>query len=150
MKVNVTLKVNRCCISKRVYSRYPVFSNLQTTIISTNDMDILLGKSITEDQQDVFTKYEDFFKNRDILKQPFNTNPFLFWKTQKVYLKPLIPVIKDYLCIGTSAANIERVWSYAGITITKRRANLGSKTASNLIFLHSNIDLYPKYSFSFQ
>jgi hypothetical protein len=67
-----------------------------------------------------------------------------FWKKNQKDLASLIPVALDYLCIQTSAADIERLWSQAGKIITKSRNRLDTSIASKLIFSIGN------YSFMFQ
>lgn len=73
-------------------------------------------------------------------KDPFS-DPLSFWIHQKSYLKELSEVAKDYLAIGTSAANIERLWSKAKLVITEKRSNIGSLTACQIIFSIGNENL---------
>ena len=90
----------------------------------------------SECQNDEFSKYEEIKWFTD----PFS-DPIEFWKQQKNALPILSLVAKDYLCIGSSAANIERLWSMAGRVVTKGRSNLSPETISNIVFAMGNYEL---------
>ena len=47
-------------------------------------------------------------RNKEIYSDPLS-----FWKLQQKYLPNLSEIAKDYLCISTSSANIERLWNKA-------------------------------------
>lgn len=49
------------------------------------------------------------------------------------------------LCIPATSAPSERVFSQAGLTITKLRASLSADNASKLIFLHDTWNIAEEY-----
>ena len=65
-------------------------------------------------------------------------------ENNKEKYKSIIHIVKDYLSIGASAANIERIWSKAGQIITKKRNSLSSKTFNMLLFGYCHIDLFDR------
>jgi hypothetical protein len=45
------------------------------------------------------------------------------------------------LCIPATSAPSERLFSTAGLTVSKKRARLNGGNAAALIFLHENLDI---------
>ena len=68
------------------------------------------------------------------------SNPLDWWKTNSVHFPALSKVARMILAIPATSAPSERLFSHAGLTITKDRARLPPDVASDLIFLH---DAYP-------
>ena len=67
------------------------------------------------------------------------SNPFLEWWRDNQYLFNLFALLaRRILCIPSTSALSERVFSTAGHTITKLRASLNSASAANQIFLHGS------------
>lgn len=86
-----------------------------------------------DEEFNIFDQYEQMTWSKD----PFS-DPLLFWINQQTYLKELSQVAKDYLAIGTSAANIERLWSKAKLVVTEKRNNLDPYTVCQIIFSIGN------------
>lgn len=63
-------------------------------------------------------------------------NPLFWWSVHQRKYKYLSILASRLLCIPATSAPSERVFSAAGLTITKDRARLASDTANELIFLH--------------
>jgi hypothetical protein len=57
----------------------------------------------------------------------------------------LANLAQQLLCIPVTSAPSERVFSNAGLTISKDRASLAPDTASELVFLHDAIPALDKY-----
>ena len=74
--------------------------------------------------------------------------PLDWWKINQVRFPHLANLAKRLLCIPATSAPSERVFSNAGLTIAKDRANLAPDTASELIFLHDAIPALDKYQAS--
>jgi zinc finger BED domain-containing protein 1 (E3 SUMO-protein ligase ZBED1) len=73
------------------------------------------------------------------------TNPLLWWKSRE-HLYPLhAKLARRYLCVPATSAPSERVFSSAGLTISKTRASLNPETADALIFLHDCWDLADEF-----
>ena len=73
------------------------------------------------------------------------TNPLLWWKSQQVHLPILSRLARGILCIPATSAPSERVFSMAGLTISKLRASLSSDHASSMIFLHDVWDIAEEF-----
>ena len=69
------------------------------------------------------------------------------WSAIDVALSPHLSVLaKQFLCIPSTSAPSERVFSAAGLTITKSRTSLHPDNASDLIFLHNLWPYAEKYN----
>ena len=74
------------------------------------------------------------------------TNPLHWWARSAAGLPHLSVLAKQFLCIPSISAPSERVFSAAGLTITKSRASLHPDNASDLIFLHNSWPYAEKYN----
>ena len=77
-------------------------------------------------------------------------DPLKWWKTHALTFPTLSVIARNYLCIPATAALSERVFSVAGLTISKQRSKLNSENASCLIFLRDNWDVYEEIKASTQ
>ena len=68
-------------------------------------------------------------------------NPLAWWKGHRETFPILSQIARKILCIPATSAPSERVFSVAGLTISKLRSRLDSENASCLIFLKDNWDL---------
>jgi hypothetical protein len=73
------------------------------------------------------------------------SNPLAWWKENQFILPLLSKLARRILCIPATSAPSERVFSQAGLTISKLRCSLSTANASNIIFLHDNWDLADAY-----
>ena len=64
------------------------------------------------------------------------TNPLAWWKIKEQTYPYLATLAHHILCIPATSAPSERLFSHAGLTIAKDRANLDPEIAEDLIFLH--------------
>jgi hypothetical protein len=71
--------------------------------------------------------------------------PLTWWKNNQTKYKMLSEVALRLLCIPATSAPSERVFSVAGLTISKDRARLAPQTANELIFLHDALPGIRKY-----
>ena len=74
------------------------------------------------------------------------TNQLHWWARSAAGLPHLSVLAKQFLCIPSTSAPSERVFSAAGLTITKSRASLHPDNASDLIFLHNSWPYAEKYN----
>ena len=63
-------------------------------------------------------------------------NPFHWWSLNGIRLKHLSVLASRILSVPATSAPSEQVFSTAGLTIAKDRAQLASQTANALVFLH--------------
>jgi len=70
---------------------------------------------------------------------PRKENPLSWWKANATRFKTLPFVARRLLCMPAASTSAERVFSTAGLTITKLRSNLKPKNADALIFLSKNL-----------
>ena len=70
------------------------------------------------------------------LQNSNDTDPF--WKKNCKRFRYLTPVAAKILAISLASAEAERLFSSSGRTISKCRANLGEKTAREIVILKVN------------
>ena len=70
-------------------------------------------------------------------KKEFN-NPLDWWRDNQYQFNLLALLARRILCIPSTSAPSERVFSTAGHTITKLRASLNSANAADVISLHES------------
>jgi hypothetical protein len=76
-------------------------------------------------------------------------NPLSWWSIHQRKFKYLSVLASRVLSIPATSAPSERVFSTAGLTITKDRARLASQTAKELIFLHDVVPAIERFEGSF-
>ena len=62
-----------------------------------------------------------------------------FWRDNRSILPKMFCLARRILCIPTSSAASERVFSAAGRLLEKHRTNLASDSVNSLLFLNSNM-----------
>jgi len=72
-------------------------------------------------------------------------NPLFWWQQRERKFPILSNLAKRFLCIPATSASSERLFSAAGLTIAKDRANLLPDNANLLLFLHENWDIANNY-----
>ena len=65
-------------------------------------------------------------------------DPLNWWKSKEIIYPHLSKVAKKYLCIPASSAPSERVFSSAGLVVSKKRAALRGDNVAALVFLKQN------------
>eukprot|EP01130_Rhizamoeba_saxonica_P009333 TRINITY_DN3789_c0_g1_i2.p1 TRINITY_DN3789_c0_g1~~TRINITY_DN3789_c0_g1_i2.p1 ORF type:complete len:129 (-),score=19.06 TRINITY_DN3789_c0_g1_i2:19-405(-) len=78
------------------------------------------------------------------LKEPHNMDkdPLIWWKeNQAVY--PNIANLKKILGILPTQANVERIFSSAGLIVTTKRSNMTNDNIRNSVFLKKNLQKIP-------
>ena len=74
------------------------------------------------------------------------TNPLHWWARSAAGLPHLSVLAKQFLCVPATSAPSERVFSAAGLTISKTRASLHPDNASDLIFSHNSWPYAEKFN----
>ena len=62
----------------------------------------------------------------------------MWWKVNEGRFPGLAPLAQRYLCIPATEVPCERIFSAAGLTISRLRASLDPDTADKLLFLNKN------------
>jgi hypothetical protein len=75
-------------------------------------------------------------------------NPLSWWNLSERKFKHLSILASRILCIPVTSAPSERIFSTAGLTITKDRAQLASSTANELIFLHDVLPAIARFEWA--
>ena len=81
----------------------------------------------------------------DETRQTYN-NPLEWWKRKQTVYPNVALFAKRLLCIPATSAPAERLFSHAGLILSKLRASLTPENAQNLILLHDNWQLVEEYS----
>ena len=68
--------------------------------------------------------------------------PLKWWKGKEAAFPTLAPLARKYLAIHATSASSERLFSTAGNTVTIKRARPRDENVENVVFLHSNMDLW--------
>jgi hypothetical protein len=77
-------------------------------------------------------------------------NPLEWWRVKAQQFPLLSELAIKYLCIPATSAPSERVFSSAGLTISKERSRLDPSTANELVFLHETIPAMKRYKASIE
>ena len=66
------------------------------------------------------------------------SDPLLWWQMNANMLPTLSTLARRMLCVPATSAPSERVFSVAGLTISKCRTSVQPQNAADLIFLHDS------------
>ena len=66
-------------------------------------------------------------------------NPLIWWKENSSRYKSLSSVAQRLLCMPATSTSSERIFSKAGLTVTKLRSCLKPKHVDVLVFLNKNL-----------
>lgn len=93
------------------------------------------------DEHKIYTELE-YYKNLKGLSVMLQGNvlsdPLAWWQVQEKTLPLLSILARRMLCVPATSAPTERVFSVAGLTLSKNRASTLPQHASDLIFLHDS------------
>ncbi|XP_065187650.1 E3 SUMO-protein ligase ZBED1-like [Sycon ciliatum] len=67
-----------------------------------------------------------------------SVDPLLWWSTNAARFPRLAPLARKYLCIPATSVASERVFSFAGQIVDKRRSKLSAEMIDAQVFLHKN------------
>ena len=65
------------------------------------------------------------------------SNPLLWWKEHQAEFPQLSKLARRVLCIPATSAPSERIFSVAGLTVTKQRNRLTAENVALLVYLHN-------------
>ncbi|WAQ95606.1 ZBED1-like protein [Mya arenaria] len=98
----------------------------------TDDLDFLMFTSPGKD------KCDDELKDY-LLEKCVDVSPLTWWKDNESKYPRVAVVAKQILCIPATSVPSERVFSTAGILVSKLRNRLSPSLVDNIIFLNKNI-----------
>ncbi len=78
------------------------------------------------------------FQSMPVLK--LDQNPLIWWEQHAPVLPLISNCARKYLSIPASSAPVERLFSMAGLTVTKKRASLKPSLVNDLVFLNESWD----------
>ena len=68
-----------------------------------------------------------------------NVNIFDWWKINEARYPNIAKLAKSMLCVPATSTAAERVFSAAGITVSKRRSCLKPENIDRILFLNKNL-----------
>ncbi|KAK0137429.1 Zinc finger BED domain-containing protein 1 [Merluccius polli] len=100
-------------------------------------MALLLGEQYsTQLDTGVDTEIHNFLRDTP---PPLDCNPTDWWKVNGRRFPRLAKLARQYLCIPATSVPSERVFSAAGLTVTRLRSRLTPEHVNMLIFLNKNL-----------
>jgi len=102
----------------------------------------------TEFQRYLKLPNEPMFREveEDAVKTTAHVCPLKWWKEHENIFPNISALARRILCIPATSAPVERVFSTAGNTITKKRSRLACEKAGDIIFLHDSWKKAEAYS----
>lgn len=102
-------------------------------------LEYLLGHSDENETSNVITPIEEFENFRREAPSRSGENALSWWKARCHQYPALAKLARHYLCIPATSVPAERVFSTAGLIVSKLRASLKPETVDMLIFLNKNL-----------
>ena len=100
-------------------------------------LDCLMGDIVDLTQENIPSTSE-LELERFISERVTVADPLLWWKMHGGNFPKLAPLARKYLAIPATEVPSERVFSAAGLTITKLRASLDPHNVDMILFVHKN------------
>ena len=72
---------------------------------------------------------------------PRNSDPLAWWKANLSSYPCLSQLVKPLFAIPATFTSSERLFSVAGLTVTRLHSSLNKENVNALIFIHNNYDL---------
>ena len=99
-------------------------------------LDKLLGEESAVAEPSLSTELEKYLAEPP---PPRRDNPLIWWQLNAGRFKAVSNVARRLLCMPATTTSSERVFSTAGLTVTKLRSSLKPKNVNALIFLNKNL-----------
>ena len=101
-------------------------------------LDILFGKEESNPPVTLEDEVDLFFSETGA---PRNSDPLAWWKANSLRYPRLSQLVKPLFAIPATSTSSERLFSVAGLTVTRLRSSLTRENVNALIFLHNNYAL---------
>ena len=121
-----------------------IWSGLKATAAPINE-EAILERRVQMQIEEYKSLPQISMKEKDVY-----TNPLDWWRIHEPRFPLVAELSRRILCIPATSASSERVFSAAGLTISKKRASLNPDTAADLIFLNGSWAQAEKYNNSCQ
>ena len=79
------------------------------------------------------------YRNEPFLAE--DKNALESWKTKKEDYPTLARLVRKYLCVPATSTQAERVFSWMGWLLNKRRLSLSGESVTMQLFLKDNLEL---------
>ena len=99
--------------------------------------DILLGEQDESENTSIEDELHRYLSEK---VAPRNSNPLEWWKQNNFRFPVLAKVARSILCIPATSTLSERLFSTAGLTVTKLRSCLKPENVDALVFLNKNFE----------
>lgn len=100
-------------------------------------LDILLGpEENNEENVNLADEVETYLQSKS---PPRSTNIFEWWKINEPRYPNIARLARSMLCIPATSTAAERIFSSAGITVSKRRSCLKPENVDKILFLNKNL-----------
>ena len=84
---------------------------------------------------DVFMESDDVSDEEHEVEYEYN-DPLVWWKEHEKQFPNIAILAKALLAIPATSASSERVFSVAGLTVSKNRARLSSSIFASMVYMH--------------
>ena len=101
-------------------------------------LDILFGKEDKNSSVILEDEVELYFSENSASR---SCDPLIWWKTNSLRYPRLSQLVKPLFAIPATSTASERLFSVAGLTVTKLRSSLNRENVNTLVFLHNNYSL---------
>lgn len=98
-------------------------------------LDELMGEEDDDSPDSLASEAASYFAEVPVKR---STDPLDWWRINSSRFPRLAPLARRYLCIPATSVPSERVFSFAGIVVDKRRCALSWEMIDALIYLHMN------------
>ena len=88
---------------------------------------------------DVFMESDDVSDEEHEVEYEYNdqdNDPLVWWKEHEKQFPNIAILAKALLAIPATSASSERVFSVAGLTVSKTRARLSSSIVASMVYMH--------------
>ena len=87
----------------------------------------------------VFAIYNCRYRKEPILEE--SEDPLDWWRQRRPQFPTLWRLARKFLCVPATSTQAERVFSWMGFLLNKRRLSLSGESVSMQLFLKDNLEL---------
>ena len=79
------------------------------------------------------------YRNEPALER--DKDPLGWWRTRRLQYPTLVRLARKFLCVPATSTQAERVFSWMGFLLNKRRLSLSGESVLMQLFLKDNLEL---------